>query len=140
MLQAATLETEPGGAVFLLDMGAPISILELARSFAQQHGLMPIERGRASEEDKPVEVGEIEIIFTGPRPGEKLHEKLAFDAEAMVPTQHPSINLWRLSDPQEGQINRALTQLAKDARPRDPLVLGGLIRNLVPEMVKPMSI
>ena len=32
VLQAATLETEPGGAVFLLDMGAPISILELARS------------------------------------------------------------------------------------------------------------
>lgn len=140
VLQAATLETEPGGAVFLLDMGAPISILELARSFAQQYGLMPIERGRAGEEDKPVEVGEIEIIFTGPRPGEKLHEKLAFDAEAMVPTQHPSINLWRLSDPQEGQINRALTQLAKDARPRDPLVLGGLIRDLVPEMVKPMAI
>ena len=58
----------------------------------------------------------------------------------MIPTQHPSINLWRLSDPQEGHINQALTRLAKDARPRDPLVLSGLIRDLVPEMVKPISL
>ena len=63
-----------------------------------------------------------------------------FDAELMIPTKHPDISLWRLSEPQEGHINKVLVQLSKEHRPRDPGTLGGLLRDLVPEMVKPITI
>jgi FlaA1/EpsC-like NDP-sugar epimerase len=75
VLQAGALGR--GGEVFVLDMGEPVRILDLATDLIRLSGL---------------EVGEdIEIRFTGSRPGEKLHEELFFDCESAVPTEHPKV-------------------------------------------------
>jgi FlaA1/EpsC-like NDP-sugar epimerase/lipopolysaccharide/colanic/teichoic acid biosynthesis glycosyltransferase len=66
-----------GGEVFVLDMGKPVRILDLARSLIRQYGLEP-------ERDIP-------IVYTGLRPGERLFEKLFNDHETVCKTAHPRI-------------------------------------------------
>ena len=75
VLQAAVLGQ--GGEVFVLDMGEPVKIVDLARDLIRLSGL---EVGR-----------DIEIKFTGVRPGEKLYEELFFGAEMATPTTHPKV-------------------------------------------------
>ncbi len=74
-----------GGEVFLLDMGKPIRIVELAQRFVRLQGMEP---GR-----------DIAIEFTGIRPGEKLFEELAYESEEMIPTPHPSVRMWKTTRP-----------------------------------------
>jgi len=75
VLQAAVLGK--GGEVFMLDMGEPVMILNLARDLIELSGL---------------EVGQdIEIVFTGMRPGEKLHEELFIPGESYRRTEHQKI-------------------------------------------------
>ena len=71
-----------GGEVFVLDMGEPVRILDLARRMIGQSGL------RLRDDENPD--GDIEIRFTGLRPGEKLFEELLIDARNL-PTPHPKI-------------------------------------------------
>jgi len=110
-----------GGEIFVLDMGRPIRILDLARQMAQQAGLTV---GR-----------DIAIRFSGIRPGEKLHEELAAPGEQTLPTSHPRIHVWRLppATPQQAQrmlqvlgevvdagreqVVRALRQVVREYRP-----------------------
>ncbi|WGV15428.1 polysaccharide biosynthesis protein [Fuscovulum ytuae] len=73
-----------GGDLFLLDMGQPVRILDLAMQMASLSGLRPY-----MEEDEG-EDGDIAIRFTGLRPGEKLYEELLISADAR-PTAHPKI-------------------------------------------------
>jgi FlaA1/EpsC-like NDP-sugar epimerase len=75
ILQAVTIGK--GGEVFVLDMGKPVRILDLAHSLIRQYGLEP---GR-----------DIPIVFTGLRPGERLFEKLFNDHETICKTVHPRI-------------------------------------------------
>jgi FlaA1/EpsC-like NDP-sugar epimerase len=78
-----------GGDVFILDMGDPVRIVDLAIRMARLSGLRPVigevrcEKGRRPH-------GEIEVRYSGLRPGEKLYEELLVDADA-VPTAHPRI-------------------------------------------------
>ena len=72
-----------GGEVFLLDMGEPVRIQDLARTMIRLMG--------ASVRDEHNPDGDIEIHFTGLRPGEKLYEELLFDAGNGDPTSHPMI-------------------------------------------------
>ena len=66
-----------GGEVFVLDMGEPVKVVDLAADLIRLSGL---------------EVGtDIEIRFTGARPGEKLYEELFFDSESAVSTDHPKV-------------------------------------------------
>jgi FlaA1/EpsC-like NDP-sugar epimerase len=79
------LQTEQlaqGGDVFLLDMGEPVRIRDLAEQMVRLSGL--------SLRDAKHPDGDIEIVYTGLRPGEKLYEELLIDAEA-IPTPHPLI-------------------------------------------------
>lgn len=89
VLQSAALTQ--GGEVFLLDMGKPIRIVDLAERFIRAHGLEPHR--------------DVAIQFTGIRPGEKLFEELAYDGEDMLPTPHQSIRIWRTTPPTADQIN-----------------------------------
>jgi FlaA1/EpsC-like NDP-sugar epimerase len=74
VLQAAAMGT--GGEIFVLEMGEPVKIVDLARDLIRLSGL---------PEDS------VEISFTGIRPGEKLYEELYFDDEETLPTAHPKV-------------------------------------------------
>jgi FlaA1/EpsC-like NDP-sugar epimerase len=66
-----------GGEVFVLDMGEPVKVVDLARDLIRLSGLQ--------------EGHDVEIRFTGLRPGEKLYEELFFSAENALPTAHAKV-------------------------------------------------
>jgi FlaA1/EpsC-like NDP-sugar epimerase len=98
-----------GGEIFVLDMGEPIQILDLAMEMIRRNGL------RVDED--------IQIEFSGVRPGEKLYEELAGESEETVPTSHEKIRVWKLPTAGVQQMRDMLEQLqnAIDA-PRDAAV------------------
>jgi FlaA1/EpsC-like NDP-sugar epimerase len=75
VIQAGAMAT--GGDVFLLEMGEPVRIYDLAEQMIRLSGLVP---GK-----------DIKIEITGLRPGEKLYEELLIDGDNIVPTRHPKI-------------------------------------------------
>jgi FlaA1/EpsC-like NDP-sugar epimerase len=95
-----------GGEVFVLDMGQPVCIHDLACDLIRLHGLEP-------ERDIPLQV-------IGLRPGEKLHEKLCSDGERAQETAHPAIRVAK-GNPQDGTADleasiAELEQLATERR------------------------
>lgn len=72
-----------GGEVFVLDMGAPVKIVDLARRMIQLSGF--------TVKDEAHPYGDIEVIFTGLRPGEKLYEELIIGEDTVQDTDHPLI-------------------------------------------------
>lgn len=80
VIQAGAMGT--GGDVFLLDMGEPVKIVDLAKQMIRLSGFRPIDENG---------VGDIEIQFTGLRPGEKLYEELLIDQESVEKTEHERI-------------------------------------------------
>jgi FlaA1/EpsC-like NDP-sugar epimerase len=87
-----------GGEIFILDMGEPVRILDLARDTITLSGLRPFV--------------DINIVFTGIRPGEKLFEELQTVGENMIKTRHSKIFIGRLSAYPEQQIRHALDRLS----------------------------
>jgi FlaA1/EpsC-like NDP-sugar epimerase len=81
IIQAASLSEN--GEVFLLDMGQPVKIRELAENLIRLSGRS------IRNADNPM--GDVEIMVTGIRPGEKLFEELVFDDSDVEPTRHPKI-------------------------------------------------
>jgi FlaA1/EpsC-like NDP-sugar epimerase len=90
-----------GGEIFVLDMGAQVRIVDLAMELIRRNGLRP-------EED-------IEIRFTGIRPGEKLYEELAGDGEQTCATAHEKIRVWKLPIADAEQVERGLDLLSAAA-------------------------
>lgn len=91
--EAATLVIQAGsmgsgGDVFVLDMGEPVKIIDLARNMIQLAGY------KVKDKDHPA--GDIEIVVTGLRPGEKLYEELLIDGNCIA-TEHPGI--FRANEP-----------------------------------------
>ena len=86
-----------GGEVFVLEMGRPVKILDLARSLVELSGLRFLE--------------DIQVTFTGMRPGEKLSEKLFFDHEKSVATRSKQINVARLENGHKLDVDAILKGL-----------------------------
>src|SRR5262249_47788689 len=109
--QAAALSSQPGAApVYVLDMGEPVRIYDLALRLVAMHGYTPRVRMTESTMEcgtvfeavhggRRTTAGEgheqpMDIVISGVRPGEKLFEQLAYDAEQLKATSHPGINCW----------------------------------------------
>jgi len=97
VLEAATMGQ--GGEIFLLDMGEPVKIIDLAKKMIQLSGL---ELGK-----------DIQIQIIGLRPGEKLHEELLADKEKNIPTYHESILIAKSHLPSSVQMNDIIQDLAQ---------------------------
>lgn len=99
VLQAGTMGS--GGEVFVLDMGQPVKIVDLARDLIRLSGL---------------DESEIRIEFTGVRPGEKLSEELATVEESADETRHPKILVGRTLRRELGAVEGALDELIRSAQ------------------------
>ena len=117
ILQACAIGN--GGEVFVLDMGEPVRIADLAEKMIQLSGL---QVGR-----------DIEIVFTGLRPGEKLHEELFYVQEELRRTAHPKLLLAgsRMAEP--GAILAGLGVLAEAIKTGDEIQALHCLKMLVPE-------
>jgi FlaA1/EpsC-like NDP-sugar epimerase len=94
VLQAATLGTR--GNIFMLDMGEPVKIVDLARDLI-----------RLSNHTQD----EIPMVFTGLRPGEKLFEEIHMEGESIRPTMHPQIVITEAPQPDSGAVRRWLREM-----------------------------
>ncbi len=120
VLQAGTMGE--GGEIFILDMGEPVKIADLARDLITLSGLKPDE--------------DIEIRFTGVRPGEKLFEELSVDAEAAERTTHPKIFVGRFRPHGWEKVQRQIREIASLAHERAEEIRGKF-REIVPEYRSP---
>lgn len=96
-----------GGEIFILDMGEPVKIVELARDLIRLMGLR--------------EGDDVEIKFTGMRPGEKLYEEISMDAENAVRTKHPKIYVGKLEHHVKADLEHHFAQLLLLAEQGQPL-------------------
>lgn len=95
VIQAAAMSGGTGNAaVFVLDMGEPVRVLDLAKRLVAAHGFESLVRRGGEPVGDETRGRAIEIRLTGARPGEKLFEELAYAAEQLRPTAHPGINSW----------------------------------------------
>ena len=117
VLQSAVQGT--GGEVFVLDMGKPVKIVDLARHLIELSGLEP---------DK-----DITIEFTGLRPGEKLFEELNLDHEFLSQTEHPKILRLRTEPRPLSQVQQIVRQLSEMLYRSDPLELRRALQAAIPE-------
>ncbi|MDP2782164.1 nucleoside-diphosphate sugar epimerase/dehydratase [Devosia sp.] len=101
IVQAGSLSQ--GGDVFLLDMGEPVLIKDLAENMIRLAGLT------LRDDSNPD--GDIELVVTGKRPGEKMYEELFYDDNNADATLHPKIMRAARSDGANGQIDEAMGQL-----------------------------
>jgi len=114
-----------GGEVFVLEMGKPVRIVDLARNLIRLSGL---KEGR-----------DMEIAFSGVRPGEKLHEDLCGDDETSIPTVHPKIVRLLQSSTPLLQLRQAFDRLAEtiDGPSESTVrVLSGIVPGYLPRTIR----
>jgi len=120
---AARDETENGngsrGKIFVLDMGEPVKIVDLAQQMIRLAGRVPGH--------------DIKIEFTGLRRGEKLHEELFHDAEAAMPTANPALRLAAPRTADYAILARSIDELETEARAANENRVLDLLQRLVPE-------
>ena len=125
VLQAASLESgeksivSHDGRVFVLDMGEPVLILDLAKRMIEASGLTP---GK-----------DIEIRFTGLRPGEKLFEEIFLDTDKLVRTGADGVLLGSPAMIDLPLLSPRLTDVIKAAQAADQISLDEAVHALVPE-------
>lgn len=108
-----------GGEIFILDMGKPVKIVDMARDMIRLSGLRPDE--------------DVQIHFTGLRPGEKLFEELGTTEDRVEKTKHPKIFIGRIPRVDANVVEDGVERLAVLARNGDDAALREALAILVPE-------
>jgi len=103
-----------GGDVFLLDMGEPVRILDLATRMVRLSGFKPV----IGDTQKAADPSAMPIVFSGLRPGEKLYEELLIDARAQA-TEHPMIHRASERALAPGDLERLLARLERACHSQD---------------------
>lgn len=138
VIQSAAIEHDGGSArVFVLDMGRPVRILDLAERFCRASGFEPVRL--VPGQQPPPDPGVAGIVITGARPGEKLYEELAYSAERLTPTNRPGINAWASDGAGEVDVDALVEDLSRVRASRDRAAVLAAIRRHVPEMRSPVS-
>jgi len=119
VLQAASMGK--GGEIFVLDMGEPVKIVDLARELITLSGFRPGE--------------DIEITFMGLRPGEKLFEELSIKGEDMQETRHPKIGIWKNMPMDRDRLRAKIAELVALAKIGEYAGIVAKIKELVPEYI-----
>jgi len=117
VLQASTMGKT--SEIFLLDMGQPVRIIDLARNMIRMAGFIPDE--------------EIEIRIVGPRPGEKLCEELVLNGEDIVPTYHDQIKVFKCGKVTRTVMESWMSRLMDILETDDEAALLAHLAELVPE-------
>jgi O-antigen biosynthesis protein WbqV len=116
---AGAAEADIAGKIFVLDMGEPVRIVDLARQMIKLAGLRP--------------EADIAIEMTGPRPGEKLFEEVFHGGEALVPARQKGLLLAAPRAGDRGELGRAAKVLLAACDDGDLTAVMARIRDLVPE-------
>ncbi len=120
ILQAGALGGGNSGvAIYILDMGTPIRIDDMARDLIRFSGFVPDE--------------EIRIEYIGLRPGEKLFEELITDGEGIVPTSHDKIMVLRNREPSPANLLENIDELIVFAKEQDHQKIKRKLQEIVPE-------
>ncbi|WP_366949744.1 nucleoside-diphosphate sugar epimerase/dehydratase [Geobacter sp.] len=117
VLQAGCIGT--GGEIFVLDMGAPVRIMDLAEELIRLSGFTPHQ--------------DIEIVFTGLRPGEKLFEELLIEGEGIKQTRHKKIRVLQSVEHDLHAVTASLDALVGRARNNDVAHIVRSLQQVVPE-------
>jgi len=115
-----------GGEIFVFDMGEPVKIIDLAKRMVVLSGMKP---GK-----------DIQIIFTGLRPGEKIKEELLNSKEKTLPTHHPKITIGKVREYPFDVISRETQELIDMLAEGEDKCLVSKIKAIVPEFVSNNSI
>jgi FlaA1/EpsC-like NDP-sugar epimerase len=117
VLQAAALGT--GGEIFVLDMGKPVRILDLAKDMIRLSGLLPNE--------------DIEIVFTGVRQGEKLFEELEMTGEHLARTRHPKIFIGDIAAFTSEEVSQMFLAFRRAVEANDEIKIRWLFNQMLAE-------
>lgn len=116
-----------GGEIFVFDMGKPVAIVELAKKMIRLYGLVPGI--------------DVDIKYTGLRPGEKLYEELLTDSENTLPTYHEKIMIAKVRNVGFDNLQAHFEELIAIAKEkRDSMELVAKMKQLVPEFVSNNSV
>jgi FlaA1/EpsC-like NDP-sugar epimerase len=123
VLQASAMSQ--GSEIFVLNMGEPVKIADLARNLIRLSGLRPDH--------------DIQITFIGPRPGEKLVEELNEEAEDLLPTQHEKIQAVAGEGIPPAEIERCLSRLRACCREKNRDGVISILKQAIPEYIPSMD-
>jgi FlaA1/EpsC-like NDP-sugar epimerase len=111
-----------GGEIYVLDMGEPVKILDLAENMIRLSGFEPGQ--------------DIKIEYIGLRPGEKMHEELFYDKEELVGTGHPKLMLANCIPCEWSSLQTEMQELQKAVERFDDKAVLRIIQSIVPEFVR----
>ena len=115
-----------GGEIFIFDMGKSVKIVDLAKKMIKLSGL---QLGK-----------DIQISFTGLRPGEKLYEELLADKENTIPTHHSQIMIGKVRNYAFDEIKPQIESLIETIKTRDNMKIVNKMKMIVPEFISQNSI
>ena len=117
VLQAAALGS--GGETFVLDMGEPVKILDLAKDMIRLSGLIPFE--------------DVDIVFTGVRQGEKLFEELEMTGEDLEKTRHPKIFIGKIATFSTDEVGQMFSAFRRAVDANDEIKIRWLFNQMLAE-------